>query len=55
MAVCICSCKDKTRVLQPSGYEIVGKKLMKADKTYIRITGVVITDNKVRKLKEELV
>lgn len=51
--MCICSCENEVRVLQPSGYEITGKKMMKADKIYVKITGAVVTDNKIRKLYEE--
>lgn len=53
VAVCICSCENEVRVLQPSGCEIIGKKMVKADKIYVKITGAVITDNKIRKLYEE--
>ena len=44
VAVCACCDEKEIRVLQPSGYEIKAKKLLKNEKEYIRITGVVITD-----------
>lgn len=55
VAVGACSTENEIAVLQPSGYEITTKKLLKNEKEYIRITGVVITDMKIRNIEEELV
>lgn len=55
VAVCVCTGKNEVKVLQPSGYVITGRKLIKGNREYIRITGIVMTDNKVRTIEEELV
>jgi len=55
VAVCAYCDENEITVLQPSGYEIKAKKLLKNEKVYIRIIGAVITDMKIRNIEEELV
>lgn len=46
----MCSFEPEIQVLQPSGYMITGRKLIKGNREYVRITGIVITDNKIRRI-----
>jgi len=55
VAVTVCSDDKEVSVIQPSGYEITGKKILKDKGEYIKITGVVITDNKINIIEEELI
>ena len=55
VAVTVCSDDKEVSVIQPSGYEIIGKKILRGKSEYIKITGVVITDNKINIMEEELI
>lgn len=48
VAVTVCSDKDRISVLQPSDYEIIGEKYSYNGRKYVKISGVVNWDNKVR-------
>ena len=55
VAVTACSDEKEVSVIQPSGYEITGKKILKDKGEYIKIIGVVSTDNKANIIEEELI
>jgi len=54
VAVVTCSEKEKINVLQPSGYMILGEKIKKRGREYIRIIGDIISDNIIRNLDLEI-
>ena len=51
VAVSACSTGNKFNVFQPSGYTILGEKIIKNNKVYIKISGVVMTDGIIKTLE----
>jgi len=46
----MCSKNNEIRVLQPSGYEIIGKKYCVNNRTIVKIIGEVETDGILRSI-----
>ena len=51
----MCFAENEIQVLQPSGYIITAKKLVKDERPYVTIAGEVITDNKIRNIEVKLI